>query len=136
MVRGPYCTRSLTQPAHRLIGLSKVQGCSAYETHTLHIQEPLHEKRHRVDELLEMLALQSCKDVFIGDALSRGISGGQVGWLIVRLLLFGAWSQPPAFHPAEPEASLMGPCSACSCSCSGRTFGPAGRNSCLNLLNC
>ena len=42
------------------------------------LQEPLREKRQRVDELLEMLALQGCKNTHIGDALARGISGGQV----------------------------------------------------------
>ena len=45
-----------------------------------------------MDELLEMLALQSCKDVYIGDSLSRGISGGQVG---CQTLLWGpcVWSR-------------------------------------------
>ena len=42
------------------------------------VQEPLKHKRHRVEELLEMLALQGCANSFIGDSLARGISGGQV----------------------------------------------------------
>lgn len=33
------------------------------------------EKRDRVEHLLNQLALKTCKDVRIGNALSRGISG-------------------------------------------------------------
>ena len=41
------------------------------------LAEPLAAKRRRVAALIERLALQSCADTTIGDALSRGISGGQ-----------------------------------------------------------
>ena len=41
------------------------------------LTEPLAAKRLRVAALIERLALQSCADTTIGDALSRGISGGQ-----------------------------------------------------------
>ncbi len=42
------------------------------------LAEPLSKKRARVDQLLEVLALQHCAGTLIGDALARGISGGQV----------------------------------------------------------
>ena len=41
------------------------------------LAEPLAAKRLRVAVLIERLALQSCADTTIGDALRRGISGGQ-----------------------------------------------------------
>lgn len=42
------------------------------------LSEPLPQKRARVEQLLETLALQSCAGTLIGDSLARGISGGQV----------------------------------------------------------
>ena len=42
------------------------------------LAEPLAAKRQRVAALLERLGLVACADTTIGDALSRGISGGQV----------------------------------------------------------
>ena len=42
-------------------------------------QEPLAHKKRRVEELLEMLALQGCSNSYIGDVLAKGISGGQAG---------------------------------------------------------
>ena len=42
------------------------------------LAEPLSKKRARVDQLLEVLALQHCAGTLIGDTLARGISGGQV----------------------------------------------------------
>ena len=43
------------------------------------VNEPKHEKQARVKVLLEELALSDCANTVIGDALARGISGGQVG---------------------------------------------------------
>ena len=40
--------------------------------------EPLPDKRARVERLLDTLALGGCAGTLIGDALARGISGGQV----------------------------------------------------------
>ena len=40
--------------------------------------EPLSDKRARVEQLLDTLALGRCAGTLIGDALARGISGGQV----------------------------------------------------------
>ena len=40
--------------------------------------EPLSQKRRRVEQLLSTLALQGCTHTIIGNALTRGISGGQV----------------------------------------------------------
>ena len=40
--------------------------------------EPLPAKRARVEQLLGTLALGGCAGTLIGDALARGISGGQV----------------------------------------------------------
>lgn len=48
------------------------------------LAEPLAAKRQRVAALIERLALQSCADTTIGDALSRGISGGQASLNFLR----------------------------------------------------
>lgn len=42
------------------------------------LSESLAKKKRRVDSLLETLALERCSNTLIGDALARGISGGQV----------------------------------------------------------
>jgi ATP-binding cassette, subfamily G (WHITE), member 2 len=39
---------------------------------------PLAEKKSRVDNMISQLQLTKCRDVCIGSALTRGISGGQV----------------------------------------------------------
>jgi ABC-type uncharacterized transport system YnjBCD ATPase subunit len=41
------------------------------------MSEPLDDKRAAVEELLDALALTPCRDVKIGDPLTKGISGGQ-----------------------------------------------------------
>ena len=43
------------------------------------VQESRAEKRSRVEQLLDRLALRTCQDTHIGDPMSRGVSGGQVG---------------------------------------------------------
>lgn len=42
-------------------------------------KEPMASKRAAVEEIIDVLALGSCRDVKIGSPLARGISGGQVG---------------------------------------------------------
>ena len=51
------------------------------------LAEPLAAKRQRVAALIERLALQSCADTTIGDALSRGISGGQASLIVLTWCL-------------------------------------------------
>ena len=41
------------------------------------MSEPLESKKAAVEELLNDLALTQCRDVKIGDPLTKGISGGQ-----------------------------------------------------------
>eukprot|EP00955_Chlamydomonas_euryale_P039691 351487-Chlamydomonas_euryale.AAC.1 len=41
------------------------------------MKEPLSSKKQAVDEIINKLALDSCRDVLIGDQMSKGISGGQ-----------------------------------------------------------
>ena len=55
--------------------------------------EPLCQKRHRVDQLLETLALTRCARTVIGNAMTRGISGGQVIiiWQIRESASFCLW---------------------------------------------
>lgn len=74
-------------------------------------QEPLREKRQRVDELLEMLALQGCKDTYIGDALARGISGGQVGpcACAARSTAGSCLSWPSQVHLGQGSGPAQGP---------------------------
>lgn len=43
----------------------------------LPMSETSEEKMKKVQELIEALGLDVCKDTQIGDALNRGISGGQ-----------------------------------------------------------
>ena len=47
--------------------------------------EPLSQKRRRVDQLLSTLALQDCAHTIIGNVLTRGISGGQVCTLRMKI---------------------------------------------------
>ena len=42
-------------------------------------REPLARKREAVDVLITDLALETCRHTRIGNAMDRGISGGQVG---------------------------------------------------------
>eukprot|EP00955_Chlamydomonas_euryale_P073402 361734-Chlamydomonas_euryale.AAC.5 len=41
------------------------------------MKEPLSSKKQAVDEVIHKLALESCRDVIIGDSMTKGISGGQ-----------------------------------------------------------
>eukprot|EP00210_Caulerpa_lentillifera_P002781 g2657.t1 len=63
---------------------SLIENLTVYEmlTYTAQLkrpfEEPRNEKKRAVDELIEKLALSSCRDIKIGDPhLDRGISGGQ-----------------------------------------------------------
>ena len=40
----------------------------------LSVQEPRAEKKRRVEQLLDRLALRTCQDTHIGDPMSRGVS--------------------------------------------------------------
>ncbi|KAK9808412.1 hypothetical protein WJX73_002001 [Symbiochloris irregularis] len=66
-------------------------------------QEPLAEKAARVDELLECLALVGCKDTYIGDALARGVSGGQAKRTNVGIALI---TSPRVLFLDEPTSGL------------------------------
>lgn len=41
------------------------------------VSQSVEEKRAAVEELLDVLGLQNCRNVRIGSPLARGISGGQ-----------------------------------------------------------
>jgi len=58
---------------------------------------PLAVKRQRVDGLIEQLALGACRDVRIGDAMQRGISGAAPGRA----------RTPPRAPPAGPRTALV-----------------------------
>ncbi len=57
---------------------------------------PLAVKRQRVDGLIEQLALGACRDVHIGDAMQRGISGAAPGRA----------RTPPRAPPAGPRTAV------------------------------
>ena len=48
--------------------------------------EALSQKRRRVDQLLSTLVLQGCAHTVIGNMLTRGISGGQVRAIWMKIL--------------------------------------------------
>ena len=77
----------LTLYPDTLIGTLTVEEMLMY---TAYLKRPVSEgrdsKQRAVDELLEQLGLQGCKDVKIGDNMSKGISGGQVRHLSVKLV--------------------------------------------------
>ena len=60
-------------------------------------------KKERVSEILEHLNLSQCKDVVVGDALNRGISGGQAKRTNIALALV---TDPDVLFLDEPTSGL------------------------------
>ena len=60
-------------------------------------------KKERVSEILQHLNLTSCKDVIVGDALNRGISGGQAKRTNIALALV---TDPDVLFLDEPTSGL------------------------------
>jgi ATP-binding cassette, subfamily G (WHITE), member 2 len=48
-------------------------------------EESVAEKKEVVEKVIKALALESCRNRLIGDALNRGISGGQVRFLCMQV---------------------------------------------------
>ncbi|KAK9906864.1 hypothetical protein WJX75_009364 [Coccomyxa subellipsoidea] len=67
------------------------------------MSEPLSKKRARVDQLLEVLALQGCAGTLIGDTLARGISGGQAKRTNIGIALI---THPRVLFLDEPTSGL------------------------------
>lgn len=67
------------------------------------MSEPWGEKQEAVDELLEVMALQSCRSVLIGNPMARGISGGQAKRVNIGIALI---SQPNVLFLDEPTSGL------------------------------
>ncbi|GLI65656.1 hypothetical protein VaNZ11_009256 [Volvox africanus] len=67
------------------------------------ISEPLESKRAAVEELLEKLSLTRCRDVRIGNALSKGISGGQSKRTNIGIALI---TSPRVLFLDEPTSGL------------------------------
>ena len=74
------------------------------------MSEPLESKKAAVEELLDALALTPCRDVKIGDPLTKGISGGQakrtnIGIALISnprvLFLDGACSHASLLRPVR-----------------------------------
>lgn len=61
------------------------------------------EKIQRVEEIIEILALQKCRDTVIGNALARGISGGQAKRVNIALALI---TRPAVIFMDEPTSGL------------------------------
>ena len=61
------------------------------------------ERKARVEEVITMLDLQSCRHVVIGNALRRGISGGQAKRVNIGLALI---PRPPILLLDEPTSGL------------------------------
>ena len=67
------------------------------------ISEPLADKRQNVEEVIESLALESCRNVRIGNAMARGISGGQAKRVNIGIALVGS---PRILFLDEPTSGL------------------------------
>jgi ATP-binding cassette subfamily G (WHITE) protein 2 len=61
------------------------------------------EREARVEEVIHMLNLESCRKTVIGSALSRGISGGQAKRVNIGLALV---TRPPVLFLDEPTSGL------------------------------
>ena len=61
------------------------------------------ERHDRVEEVIQMLDLESCRHTLIGNALSRGISGGQAKRVNIGLALI---QRPPILLMDEPTSGL------------------------------
>eukprot|EP00877_Chromochloris_zofingiensis_P004326 jgi/Chrzof1/13895/Cz08g16130.t1 len=67
------------------------------------ISEPLSEKKAAVDELIDKLALESCRKVPIGSSMSKGISGGQAKRTNIGIALI---TNPRVLFLDEPTSGL------------------------------
>ena len=65
------------------------------------VSEPYAEKELAVDQLLEKLALSQCKDVKIGSAAAKGISGGQAKRVNIGIALI---TNPRVLFLDEPTS--------------------------------
>lgn len=65
--------------------------------------EPLSSKQAAVDQLLHKLALEGCKDVVIGSAMVKGISGGQAKRTNIGIALI---TNPRVLFLDEPTSGL------------------------------
>ena len=86
--------------------------------------EPISAKKIRVEQLLETLALKNCAGTLIGDALARGVSGGQV-----RTRLCSGACVAMALRSAAPR------CSWDACCMGGQLREPADVSSCESFLH-
>ena len=67
------------------------------------VKEPLEKKKQEVDKLINKLALESCKNTKIGNALRRGISGGQAKRVNIGIALV---TNPRVLFLDEPTSGL------------------------------
>jgi ABC-type multidrug transport system ATPase subunit len=64
---------------------------------------PAEEREARVEEVINMLGLESCRSTVIGSSLMRGISGGQAKRVNIGLALI---TRPPVLFLDEPTSGL------------------------------
>ena len=64
---------------------------------------PLANRKHRVEQVIEQLKLDDCRDTVIGGVLKRGISGGQAKRVNIGLALIPS---PPVLFLDEPTTGL------------------------------
>lgn len=67
------------------------------------LDEPMSVKKQAVDDVIQALALESCRNRLIGDALHRGISGGQAKRVNIGIALV---TQPKVLFLDEPSSGL------------------------------
>ncbi|KAJ1404562.1 P-loop containing nucleoside triphosphate hydrolase protein, partial [Ochromonadaceae sp. CCMP2298] len=64
---------------------------------------PPHKRQHRVDELLQMMALAHTRDCVVGSAMNKGISGGQLKRLSIAVEIV---AMPRLLFLDEPTTGL------------------------------
>jgi len=67
-------------------------------------KEPLASKHAAVEELLKRLALDTCRDVKIGNQMARGISGGQAKRTNIGIALI---TNPKVIFLDEPTSGAL-----------------------------
>ncbi|EFN51572.1 hypothetical protein CHLNCDRAFT_140061 [Chlorella variabilis] len=100
----PYATACYVEQFDTLLGTLTVEEMLMY---TAELKRPISQshdvKKAAVEELIDVLALEGCRNVLIGSALSKGISGGQAKRVNIGIALV---TNPRVLFLDEPTSGL------------------------------